>query len=130
MTGRRRVPMAVMTGPSYARATWLFLRLLGAAYFFAFWSAGSQVIGLIGHNGILPADEFMRALAGIKGLERFWIFPTLTWISTSDTALRVLCGGGVMLSLPLIPRGLPVVVLPLLLLLSLSPSSLRHTLPS
>src|SRR5262249_53212832 len=102
MTGRRRVPMAVMNGPSYARATWLFLRLLGAAYFFAFWSAGSQVIGLIGHNGILPADQFMRALTGIRGLERFWIFPTLTWLSASDGMLGVLCGGGIVLSLLLV----------------------------
>jgi hypothetical protein len=108
------------TGPTYARATWLFLRLLGLVYFFAFWSVGTQVIGLVGHNGILPADRFMRALSAIRGLDRFWIFPTLTWISASDATLRLLCGGGVALSLLLIAGVLPVLVLPLLWLFYLS----------
>ena len=106
--------------PTYAQATWLFLRLLGIVYLFAFWSAGTQILGLVGHEGILPADQFMRALAGIKGLDRFWIFPTLTWISASDTALRVLCVGGVVLSSLLIAGIVPVVALALLWLFYLS----------
>jgi lipase maturation factor 1 len=89
-------------------------------YLFAFWSVGTQVIGLIGHNGILPADQFMRALTAIRGMNRFWIFPTLTWISASDATLRLLCGGGVVLSLLLIAGVLPVLVLPLLWLFYLS----------
>jgi lipase maturation factor 1 len=109
-----------VTRPTYARATWLFLRLLGLVYLAAFWSAGTQILGLVGHDGILPADQFMRALAGIRGLERFWIFPTLTWISASDPALRVLCGSGVVLSLLLIAGVVPALVLPLLWLLYLS----------
>jgi lipase maturation factor 1 len=40
--------------PTYATATWLFLRLLGLAYLCAFWSLASQIVGLIGHDGILP----------------------------------------------------------------------------
>ena len=106
--------------PTYAQATWLFLRLLGIVYLFAFWSAGTQILGLVGHEGILPADQFMRALAGIKGLDRFWIFPTLTWISASDAALRVLCVGGMVLSSLLIAGILPVVALALLWLFYLS----------
>ena len=97
--------------PTYAQATWLFLRLLGIVYLFAFWSAGTQILGLVGHEGILPADQFMRALAGIKGLDRFWIFPTLTWISASDAALRMLCVGGMVLSSLLIAGIVPVVAL-------------------
>jgi lipase maturation factor 1 len=106
--------------PTYARATWLFLRLLGLVYLFAFWSAGTQILGLVGHEGILPADRFMHALAGIKGLERFWIFPTLTWISASDAMLRTLCGAGVALSLLLIAGVVPALVVPLLWLFYLS----------
>src|SRR5215510_1665676 len=120
MTIRRFDPMAEMASPSYARATWFFLRLLGLVYLFAFWSAGTQIIGLVGHNGILPADRFMRALTGMRGLERFWIFPTLTWISASDAMLRSLCGGGLLLSLLLIVGVLPALVLPLLWLFYLS----------
>lgn len=105
---------------TYARATWLFLRLLGIVYFFAFWSLWTQILGLIGHNGILPADRLMRAVASIRGLERFWIFPTLTWISVSDAALRMLCAGGMVTALLLVAGILPVVVLPLLWLFYLS----------
>src|SRR5437773_3740103 len=43
------------TEPStYARATWLFLRLLGIVYLLAFLSLNAQILGLIGHEGILP----------------------------------------------------------------------------
>ncbi len=108
------------TRPTYARATWLFLRLLGVVYLVAFWSVGTQILGLIGHDGILPADRFMHAVASIPGLNRFWIFPTLTWISASDAALRALCVGGMLLSSLLIVGILPALVLPLLWLLYLS----------
>jgi hypothetical protein len=43
--------------PTYARATWLFLRLLGLTYLLAFWSLHAQILGLIGHAGILPAAD-------------------------------------------------------------------------
>src|SRR6267378_872642 len=97
--------------PTYARATWLFLRLLGIVYLVAFWSLWTQILGLIGHNGILPADQFMRALTAIRSLNRFWIFPTLSWISASDAMLRMLCAGGMVLSSLLIIGILPAVVL-------------------
>ncbi len=45
--------------PSFSLASWLFLRLLGVVYFFAFLSLATQILGLIGHNGILPAREFL-----------------------------------------------------------------------
>jgi hypothetical protein len=108
------------TRPTYARATWLFLRLLGIVYLVAFWSAGTQVLGLIGHNGILPADQYMKALSAVQGFNRFWIFPTLTWISASDGSLRALCIGGGVLSLLLIAGVLTPLVLPLLWLFYLS----------
>jgi len=46
---------------TYRLSSWLFLRLLGVVYLAAFWSLGTQVIGLIGHSGILPADAYMSA---------------------------------------------------------------------
>ena len=41
---------------------WLFRRLLGVVYFFAFWSLARQVVGLIGHEGILPAQDYMNEI--------------------------------------------------------------------
>jgi hypothetical protein len=106
---------------TYARATWLFLRLLGVVYLAAFWSLSTQILGLIGHDGIVPADRLMQAVASsLPGTTRFWMFPTLAWISAGDAALRLLCAGGVVLSLFLIAGVLPVVVLPVLWLFYLS----------
>ncbi len=73
---------------------WLFLRLLGVIYFLAFVSLWSQVDGLIGSHGILPAAEFLRSIAERVGPERFWWLPTLGWWNASDWFLRLLCGGG------------------------------------
>lgn len=87
----------------YAVANWLFLRLLGAAYFFAFASLIGQVDGLIGSRGILPAADFMRDAADWAnavglGLERYRLLPTLTWLSTSDGFLVGLATAGAVLS--------------------------------
>jgi hypothetical protein len=110
-----------------ARASWLFLRLLGFVYVLAFWSLATQVIGLIGHDGILPAREYMDSArqfftAEHVGLDRYWILPTLCWLSTTDTFLRLLCLGGIALGVLLAVGVLPALVLPLLWLdyLSLS----------
>jgi len=110
-----------------ARVNWLFLRLLGLVYVLAFWSLATQVIGLIGRDGILPAREYMdgarQFLAGEHvGLDRYRFLPTLCWLSTTDTFLRLLCVGGIALGALLTVGVLPALVLPLLWLdyLSLS----------
>ena len=105
--------------PTYARARWVFLRLLGVVYLEAFWSLGTQIVGLIGHDGILPARLYMesaRAFVAAQhiGLDRFHLLPTLCWLSTSDAFLRGLCLGGVALALMLVAGVVPAVVLPLL----------------
>jgi len=44
--------------PTYMLAGWLFLRLLGLIYFVAFVSLATQIKGLVGSKGILPATDF------------------------------------------------------------------------
>ena len=44
-------------------ARWLFLRALGLIYFSAFYSLLFQIRGLIGPEGILPASEYLAAIA-------------------------------------------------------------------
>jgi hypothetical protein len=105
--------------PTYARATWLFLRLLGVTYLLAFWSLHTQVLGLIGHDGILPAAEYMAraqqfVAAEQVGLDRFRLLPTLCWLSAGNAFLRALCVAGIALSGLLIAGLLPAVVVPLL----------------
>ena len=113
---------------TYGRAAWLFRRLLGVAYLFAFWSLATQIIGLIGHDGILPAADYMAqvrefaARNGI-GLDRLRLVPTLFWISTSDGFLESVCLGGVVLAALLIAGIAPAIVLPLLWIAYLSLSA-------
>ena len=89
---------------------WLFLRALGLIYFSAFFSLIFQVRGLIGPNGILPANEYLRAVTNSLGFARFWYAPTLLWVSTSNHALIAICGLGllasVLVTLNIFPRGM------------------------
>ena len=110
-----------------ARANWLFFRLLGLVYVLAFWSLATQVIGLIGHDGILPAREYMDNARQFFAAEHLWlaryrVLPTLCWLSTTDTFLWLLCLGGIALGVLLTVGVLPALVVPLLWLdyLSLS----------
>ena len=59
---------------------WLFLRSLGLIYFSAFFSLIFQIRGLIGPDGILPADRYLQAVAESFGHgQRIWYAPTLLW---------------------------------------------------
>ncbi|PYI80099.1 MAG: hypothetical protein DME26_22235 [Verrucomicrobia bacterium] len=88
---------------SHALTGSLFLRLLGVVYLIAFISLGSQIIGLIGKNGVAPAGQFMQ-LAGhqLEGVQRFHLLPTLCWLSASDRFLQFQCAAGAVLALALI----------------------------
>ena len=98
---------------------WIFLRLLGFVYLFAFVSLWTQVSGLMGHNGILPVDQFMTGAndffdqKGI-GVGRYHILPTFCWLNSSDGFLQFQCIAGVILALLLIVGIAPVPCLVLL----------------
>ncbi len=107
-------------GPvTYTLAGWLFLRLLGLIYAVAFLSLWTQIIGLVGQKGILPAADFLRSKK-FPGRKRFHLLPTLCWWNASDGALHGLCGGGLALSLLLVAGFVPAPVLVLLWLFHLS----------
>jgi len=75
--------------PSYARSMWLFRRLLAMVYLFAFWSLSTQIIGLVGEHGIVPAG-------------------------VSDQTLLLICRSGIALSLLALAGITPIVMFPLL----------------
>ena len=87
---------------SYYLTRFVLLRLLGFVYFFAFLSLATQVIPLIGHDGLYPADLFLQRVDQGTTLGSFWNIPTLFWFHISDTAILVLSGLGVLLSLILL----------------------------
>ena len=90
---------------------WLFLRGLGCIYLIAFLSLWVQIHGLIGSNGILPAEQYVAAVRQQIGTEGYYLLPTLFWVNPSDTCLHLLCAGGVVLSLILIAGFLPTATL-------------------
>ncbi len=69
---------------------WIFLRALALIYFSAFYSLLVQVRGLIGPEGILPARDYLSAVAEQLGLARYWYAPSLYWISSSSAMLITL----------------------------------------
>jgi lipase maturation factor len=90
---------------------WLLLRALGFIYFSAFFSLVFQIRGLIGPEGILPANEYLRSVAQSLGYSRgLWFAPTLLWLSSGPHMLSALCWVGMAASLLLVlnvwPRGM------------------------
>jgi hypothetical protein len=78
---------------------WIVLRCLGLIYFSAFYSLLFQIKGLIGPNGILPATDYLKAVAAAFPDQKFWFAPTLFWFGASDRALIAVCWLGVIASI-------------------------------
>src|SRR5215470_6115183 len=78
--------------PTYVWAQRWFLRALGAIYLIAFVSLWVQVDGLVGSNGMSPANQFLPAVHGQVGSEAYGLLPTLCWFNSSDAFLHLLCG--------------------------------------
>jgi len=78
---------------------WLFLRALGLIYFSAFFSLVFQIRGLIGPSGILPAGQYLQAVANSASHARYWYAPTVLWFSASSHLLLGLCWLGMLAAL-------------------------------
>ncbi len=68
-------------------ARWIFLRALAAIYLSAFYSLLFQIKGLIGPDGILPAQQYLAAVERALPATKYWYAPSLYWISSSTGAL-------------------------------------------
>jgi hypothetical protein len=77
---------------------WILLRALAVIYFSAFYSLIFQIKGLIGPEGIQPAQQYLAAIAGQLAFSRYWYAPTLYWISASSTALLAITWIGLIAS--------------------------------
>jgi hypothetical protein len=89
-------------GPrNHALPRWIFLRGLGLVYFSAFYPLLFQIKGLIGPDGILPATEYLQALAKF-GAKRFWYAPTLFWFASGPHMLMAVCWIGLVAAILLV----------------------------
>lgn len=89
---------ALGEGPGNLWPRWLFLRGLGLIFFSAFYSLLFQIHGLIGPDGILPAGDYLRAVAERFGAVGFWLVPSLLWFGSGHFALSLLCWAGLVAS--------------------------------
>ncbi len=83
----------------YTLVSWVFLRVFGAIYVCAFASLSVQILGLIGHEGILPAGEFFEAAHQALGNSAYRLLPSLFWVNSSDKALLAGTVAGMLLGL-------------------------------
>jgi len=114
--------------PTYFLVRRVFLRVLAVIYFIAFVSLWVQVKGLVGSQGIVPAELTMRQLAlqadaAKLGWQRYHLVPTLCWLGASDGSLQIQCGAGAALALLLLFGIAPAPCLFLLWLIYLSLTS-------
>lgn len=85
--------------PGHLWPRWIFVRALGVIYFSAFYSLLFQIRGMIGPTGILPARDYLQALAASLHAYRFFYVPTLFWLGSSDKALMLVTWLGIIASI-------------------------------
>jgi predicted DCC family thiol-disulfide oxidoreductase YuxK len=89
----------VLVAERYALVSAVFLRLLGVIYVAAFASLGVQILGLIGHAGILPVGDYLQAAHEALGSSVYRVLPSVFWLNSSDAALVAGTVAGVVLGL-------------------------------
>ena len=114
--------------PTYFLVRRLFLRALGIIYLIAFVSLWTQIIGLVGKDGIVPAGDTMSTMrqqvdAHKIGLDRYHLVPTFCWFSASNAFLNAQCAVGTALAVLVILGIAPAPCLFLLWLIYLSLST-------
>jgi len=88
---------------NYSIGLWFLARLTGLSYLFAFLSLYFQIPGLIGPNGILPADNLISRATEALGPTAPWALPSLGWIfGTSNFSLHLIALLGIVGSLLLL----------------------------
>ena len=116
---RPRWLMALNEG-SYRLTRFVFLRFLGLIYAVAFAVASNQLVPLVGHKGLLPADQFFVRVKEALGGEAAMRLPSLFWFGVSDAALAGVSYAGLALSLVVLAGFANAIILFVLWLLYLS----------
>jgi hypothetical protein len=88
--------------------------LLAIIHLIAFASFWVQLDGLVGANGLLPAQRYFEAVREHYGPAAWWQLPSLCWVFGTGTFLSVLGAGGVIVSILLFIGIAPALCLVLL----------------
>ena len=106
--------------PTYYLTRRFLLVILGMVYLFAFGSLSNQIEGLIGKEGILPAQSLLQEVESKLGSKPFWELPTLFWLGANDEFLKFICLAGSSISILVILGIAPVLSLSILWVFYLS----------
>lgn len=118
--------MSDAASSSYLLTRWVYLRLLAVVFLCAFVSLWLQIDGLIGSQGILPWSEFHSSAQAYtlrkygSASEAYWIWPSLLWLSPSDSLLHAVCLLGTLASVGLLVGFAPAWMLLLMWVMYLS----------
>jgi AmmeMemoRadiSam system protein B len=105
---------------TFKLASWLFIKLLGVIFLIAFVSLFSQILGLAGSEGILPATDKLSEYKNQYGaLAPIWR-PSLLWLCSNNVCLQSLALLGAGASIALVSGVLPGISLFLCWLIYLS----------
>ena len=88
-------------------ATWLYGRVLGAIFLIACVSLWSQLAGLVGSHGMVPAARQLAFMHHNAGGVALWHNPTLAWLGASDAALTTIAATGSLCAALLVVGVLP-----------------------
>src|SRR3990172_7605097 len=83
-----------VTPPGFELSRWIFLRGMAAVYFIAFASLSTQILALVGSDGISPATMFLEAVYSKIGAGGTLYYPTLAWWNSGDATLTGMCTVG------------------------------------
>ncbi|MBS0446333.1 MAG: lipase maturation factor family protein [Proteobacteria bacterium] len=101
--GAQRVPA------QHALTARLLVDGLALVYLAAFLSMGVQITGLVGQHGLLPVSDYLQSAAhAYRGIERYWLFPTLFWVGANDTLLQAACWAGAAAAVLLLRHRAPI----------------------
>ncbi len=85
--------------PTYWLTRFMILRLLGLIYAVAFAVAINQIIPLIGADGLLPLNVYLKQINDAIGpLDGFLRLPSVFWFAHSDAALLIVSWIGFVLA--------------------------------
>ncbi|MBA3993331.1 MAG: membrane protein [Cyanobacteria bacterium DS2.3.42] len=84
---------------TYVFCRFVFVRAVALVFLLAFFSLYLQIDGLFAKNGILPIADLMQSVSSAyREPSKFFDFPTLFWISASDSFLKSTCAAGMFFS--------------------------------
>jgi hypothetical protein len=92
----------------------IYFASLGLISLLAFVSLWTQIHGLFGEQGLLPASQYFVLAREKLGPSAYWQLPSFCWFASNDLMLHVWCGLGSALSIVLSLGYAPRLVLVLL----------------